>query len=374
MDLWKAHNTSHQKELLTEFEKKFGFTLVVPKFTALIADFNTFANYETFLKKDLKKSILSHEASFITYVTKQSMEKMDAGKFKKYLKTTSDGMNEARMSSIINSGTQSQLPFLASVFMNACIHKCIPIWFRTCGVEQMRQYFRKKPMDNCRIIYLKTLICLASNNAISQSLHILMNDNIYHLPITMVISSPGGSITAGRGILDVMHTIDKADILTVCNGMVASMAAVIWTFGDYRYCYPRAEILYHRGSSGSQGRDVRSLQLAWSRLDNMNVEIMNTVKEKVDEPFANFLELHINEKNEHNQDLILSAAALKFWNLVQKDTGIIGVLNADEDMKQKIDAYAIRIQEWKKSKLAELTAAQSEINKIVILPNLKLRF
>src|SRR5260370_19594570 len=48
--------------------------------------------------------------------------------------------------------------------------------------------------------------------------------------ISIYINSPGGSITAGLAILDTMHFV-KPDIVTICVGQAASMAAVLLAAG-----------------------------------------------------------------------------------------------------------------------------------------------
>ena len=45
--------------------------------------------------------------------------------------------------------------------------------------------------------------------------------------ITLVINSPGGSVTAGLAIYDAMVGI-PCDVSTLCMGMAASMAVVLW--------------------------------------------------------------------------------------------------------------------------------------------------
>lgn len=45
--------------------------------------------------------------------------------------------------------------------------------------------------------------------------------------ITMFINSPGGEITSGLALYDVMKAV-KCPIRTVCTGMAASMAAILF--------------------------------------------------------------------------------------------------------------------------------------------------
>ena len=50
-------------------------------------------------------------------------------------------------------------------------------------------------------------------------------------PITMYISSPGGSVTSGMAILDTMKMI-SSPVKTVCIGLCASMASLLLSAGE----------------------------------------------------------------------------------------------------------------------------------------------
>lgn len=74
-------------------------------------------------------------------------------------------------------------------------------------------------------------------------------------PIHIYISSPGGSVMAGLAILDTMQLI-SAPVYTYAMGMVASMAAVLFTCGEpgHRYILPNAEVMIHQPLGGAQGQ------------------------------------------------------------------------------------------------------------------------
>ena len=71
----------------------------------------------------------------------------------------------------------------------------------------------------------------------------------------MYISSPGGSVMAGLAILDTMQLI-QAPVHTYAMGMVASMAAVLFTCGEpgHRYIMPNAEVMIHQPLGGTSGQ------------------------------------------------------------------------------------------------------------------------
>ena len=62
--------------------------------------------------------------------------------------------------------------------------------------------------------------------------------------ITLYIDSPGGSVTAGLAIYDVMQAV-SAQIRTVCIGTAASMAAVLFAAGDRREILRHGEVMIH---------------------------------------------------------------------------------------------------------------------------------
>ena len=62
--------------------------------------------------------------------------------------------------------------------------------------------------------------------------------------ITIYIDSPGGSVNAGLAIYDIMQAV-QSNIRTVCIGMAASMAAVLFASGDTREILKHGEVMVH---------------------------------------------------------------------------------------------------------------------------------
>ena len=73
--------------------------------------------------------------------------------------------------------------------------------------------------------------------------------------IIIQFNSPGGSVSAGMAIYDVMNFV-KARIITVALGTVASMAAFLLSAGSkgYRRATANSEILIHQPLGGVQGQ------------------------------------------------------------------------------------------------------------------------
>ncbi len=72
--------------------------------------------------------------------------------------------------------------------------------------------------------------------------------------IYLYINSPGGSVTAGLAIYDVMQYV-RPDVVTICIGQAASMGAFLLAGGakGKRLALPRARMLIHQPLGGAQG-------------------------------------------------------------------------------------------------------------------------
>ena len=102
-----------------------------------------------------------------------------------------------------------------------------------------------------------------SNSIVAQLLYL---DSINNDDISIYINSPGGSITAGMAIYDTMNFI-KSNVITICIGMAASMAAFLLSSGEKgkRYCLPNAEVMIHQPLGGAQGQ-ATEIKIAAERI------------------------------------------------------------------------------------------------------------
>lgn len=80
-------------------------------------------------------------------------------------------------------------------------------------------------------------------NSIIRQIRYLANQN-ENEEITMFINSPGGEISSGLALYDVMKGV-KCPIRTVCTGMAASMAAILFCAGDKRDMLEHARVMIH---------------------------------------------------------------------------------------------------------------------------------
>jgi ATP-dependent Clp protease protease subunit len=108
-----------------------------------------------------------------------------------------------------------------------------------------------------RVILLGTPVSEDIANVIVAQMLFLEMENP-EKDISLYINSPGGSVSAGLAIYDIMQFV-KCDVSTVCIGMAASMGALLLTAGTKgkRHILPNSKVLIHQpliGGSGLQGQ------------------------------------------------------------------------------------------------------------------------
>lgn len=77
--------------------------------------------------------------------------------------------------------------------------------------------------------------------------------------IKFYINSPGGVVTSGFVIHDVMQMI-KSPVSTICMGLAASMGSILLSAGKKgsRYIFPNGEVMIHQPSLGGYFQGVSS--------------------------------------------------------------------------------------------------------------------
>ena len=119
-----------------------------------------------------------------------------------------------------------------------------------------------------REIYCTGEIDTESANSIIVQLHYLALEDPGK-EITIYINSPGGEVSSGLAMYDAMQAV-SCPVKTVCVGMAASMAAVLFCSGAKREILPHARILIHDPViSGSIGGSAL-------KLDSVAKDLMQT--------------------------------------------------------------------------------------------------
>lgn len=133
-----------------------------------------------------------------------------------------------------------------------------------------------------RIVFIDDVITDALASEITKQLLYLAS--VGNDDITLVINSPGGSVTAGFAIYDTMKGI-SCDVSTICLGMAASMAAFLLAAGTRgkRYATPNSEIMIHQVMGGASGQAV-DVQIAAQRISRMKDSINNLLSVFTEQP------------------------------------------------------------------------------------------
>ena len=126
-----------------------------------------------------------------------------------------------------------------------------------------------KMLDD-RIIMLMTPVNnISMTSVISQLLYLNAKD--IKKPIHLYISSPGGSVLDGYGIIDTMNLIE-APVYTYTIGLAASMGALIFLNGAKRYMLPHSELMLHQPLGGVSGQ-ASDIEITANRIIKMKKDI-----------------------------------------------------------------------------------------------------
>ena len=131
------------------------------------------------------------------------------------------------------------------------------------GTERMFDIWSRLHTD--RIIFIGDQITQHTANRVVAQLLYLESDDPEN-DIQMYINSPGGLISAGLAIYDVMNYI-KPDVCTTCYGLAASMGSLLLAAGapGKRSALPNSTIMIHQPIGGAQGQ-ATDVEIAARRL------------------------------------------------------------------------------------------------------------
>jgi len=131
-------------------------------------------------------------------------------------------------------------------------NELIPIVVEQTGRGE-RSYDIYSRLLKDRIVFIGGEIEDAMANTVIAQLLFLQNENA-DADISMYINSPGGLITSGLAVYDVMQFVG-CGVQTYCLGQAASMAAVLLAGGTKgkRFVLPNSRILIHQPMGGARG-------------------------------------------------------------------------------------------------------------------------
>lgn len=134
----------------------------------------------------------------------------------------------------------------------------IPTVIETTGRSE-RVYDIYSRLLKERIIFLGTEINdVVANTVVAQMLFLEYEDP--DKDILLYINSPGGSVTSGLAIYDVIRYV-KPDVQTICVGSAFSLGALLLAAGTKgkRFVLPHGKVMLHQpsGGVGGQSSDIQ---------------------------------------------------------------------------------------------------------------------
>lgn len=163
-----------------------------------------------------------------------------------------------------------------------------------------------------RIIMIGTPITDDVANIVIAQMLFLEADNP-DKDIQLYINSPGGSVSAGLGIYDIMQFV-KCDVATICIGLAASMGSLLLCSGTKgkRYILPHARTMIHQphimGGLSGQASDIE-----------IHAREMINTKKRLTEIYATHTGKDYDFlSNAMDRDYFLSAEEAKDFGLVDE--------------------------------------------------------
>jgi len=130
--------------------------------------------------------------------------------------------------------------------------------------------------------------------------------------ISIYINSPGGSITDGLAVYDTMRFV-KPDIMTICIGQAASMAAVLLAAGTKgkRLALPNSRIVIHQPlMSGLSGQAV-DIDIQAREILRMRKAINGILKDHTGQTMERI-------ERDTDRDFIMTAEHAKEYGLIDQ--------------------------------------------------------
>ena len=142
--------------------------------------------------------------------------------------------------------------------------------------KEIRSDLLTKMLEDRVIMLMTPVNNISMTSVISQLLYLNVKDP--SSPIHLYISSPGGSVLDGYGIIDTMNLIE-APVYTYTIGLAASMGALIFLNGTNRYMLPHSELMLHQPLGGVSGQ-ASDIEITANRIIKMKKDINEMIATK----------------------------------------------------------------------------------------------
>jgi ATP-dependent Clp protease protease subunit len=129
--------------------------------------------------------------------------------------------------------------------------------------------------------------------------------------IYLYINSPGGVVSAGLAIYDTMQYI-KPDVVTICMGQAASMAALLLAAGTKgkRHALPNSRVMIHQPLGGTEGQ-ATDVEIFTKELLVIREKLNDILVRHTGQPMAKI-------KKDTDRNFFMSAIEAKEYGIVDE--------------------------------------------------------
>ena len=183
-----------------------------------------------------------------------------------------------------------------------------------------------------RILWVAGVVNTQMSTVVQAQLMYL--DSVEKKDIKMHIDSPGGSVLAGLGMVDVMRYINS-DVETINTGMAASMGSILLSSGTKgkRASLNFSKVMIHQVSSGASGH-VADNRISQMESEKYNYILFKMLAENSGRPFDEVLE-SARRDNWLNSQEALDFGFIDEIIITDKSTPITTYLDGFEDYYTK---------------------------------------
>ena len=164
-------------------------------------------------------------------------------------------------------------------------------------------------------LLLKERIILITGEITDETASLISSELIYlnaiskKEKITMYINSPGGSVSAGLAIYDIMKTI-SAPIETIGFGLFASMAAFLLSSGNIRKAHENCEIMIHQPLGSTNGQ-VTDLEIMTNRFKYLKKRLNDILSKNTKQPLSKIIK-------DTDRNYFMSSLEAKNYHLIDE--------------------------------------------------------
>jgi ATP-dependent Clp protease protease subunit len=181
-------------------------------------------------------------------------------------------------------------------------------------VDAVKDVIRKEESEKLRDVYLIGDIDKDTGRSTIQRLRELANDS--SRPITLYLNTPGGNVTDGLALHDVVrHLVAQGiEVSIVVQGMAYSMGSVVLQAASSgrRLAYQHSWIMIHEPAKWAGWQSTTAAAQHLDRLKQMQSQIYRILSERAGKPLRQII------RDTKRTDLYLDAAKAREYGLIDE--------------------------------------------------------